>query len=163
MAQSANLRLVTQPSPPKMVTIGEGEHGDLLRRRGGSLPRKPCPCPPKSGYVCRAGGIAASRIHLRRKEEEMFPNQPFSVCTVWTTQPRKSLGTTLDLDELLLLSCGGDSPQIAEARREVNSRTANEGRCGVRTGMGSNGVTVTKFVQFLMTLELYLELSYILS
>ena len=28
--------------------------------------------------------------------------------------------------------CGGDSPQIAEARREVNSRTANEGRCGVR-------------------------------
>ena len=59
--------------------------------------------------------------------------------------------------------CGGDSPQIAEARREVNSRTANEGRCGVRTGMGSNGVTVTKFLQFLITLELYLELSYIWS
>ena len=29
--------------------------------------------------------------------------------------------------------------------------------------MGSNGVTVTKFLQFLMTLELYLELSYFLS
>ena len=27
-------------------------------------------------------------------------------------------------------------------------------------GMGSNGVTVTKFLQFLMTFELYLELSY---
>ena len=30
-------------------------------------------------------------------------------------------------------------------------------------GMGSNGVTVTKFHQLLMILELYLELSYILS
>ena len=29
--------------------------------------------------------------------------------------------------------------------------------------MGSNGVTVTKFLQFLMILELYLELSYFLS
>ena len=31
------------------------------------------------------------------------------------------------------------------------------------TGMGSNGVTLTKFLQLLMILELYLELSYILS
>ena len=29
--------------------------------------------------------------------------------------------------------------------------------------MGSNGVTVTKFLQLLMILELYLELSYFLS
>ena len=29
--------------------------------------------------------------------------------------------------------------------------------------MGSNGVTVTKFLQLLMILELYLELSYILG
>ena len=64
-----------------------------------------------------AGGIAASRIHLRRKEEEMFPNQPFSVCTVWTTQPRKSLGTTLDLDELLLL----------RRRLSSNSRSSERG------------------------------------
>ena len=31
------------------------------------------------------------------------------------------------------------------------------------SGMGSNGVTVTKFLQLLMILELYLELSYFLS
>ena len=30
-------------------------------------------------------------------------------------------------------------------------------------GMGSNGVTETKFLQVLMILELYLELSYFLS
>ena len=30
-------------------------------------------------------------------------------------------------------------------------------------GMGSNGVTVTKFLQLLIILELYLELSYFLS
>ena len=38
----------------------------------------------------------------------------------------------------------------------------HEGREG-EAGMGSNGVTVTKFLQLLMILELYLELSYILS
>ena len=32
-----------------------------------------------------------------------------------------------------------------------------------RPGMGSNGVTVTKFLQLLMILELYLELNYLLS
>ena len=32
-----------------------------------------------------------------------------------------------------------------------------------RAGMGRNGVTVMKFLQLLMILELYLELSYILS
>ena len=30
-------------------------------------------------------------------------------------------------------------------------------------GMGSKGITVTKFLQLLMILELYLELSYFLS
>ena len=30
------------------------------------------------------------------------------------------------------------------------------------SGLGSNGVTVTKFLKFLMILELYLELSYFL-
>ena len=34
---------------------------------------------------------------------------------------------------------------------------------GGYTGMGSNGVTVRKFLQLLMNFELYLELSYILS
>ena len=38
----------------------------------------------------------------------------------------------------------------------------HEGREG-EAGMGSNRVTVTKFLQLLMILELYLELSYILS
>ena len=33
----------------------------------------------------------------------------------------------------------------------------------LRTGLGSNEVTVTKFLQLLMILELYLELSYFLS
>ena len=32
-----------------------------------------------------------------------------------------------------------------------------------RAGMGSNGVTVTKFLQLLMIVQLYLELSYFLS
>ena len=44
---------------------------------------------------------------------------------------------------------------------------AQQGNNGVgsscRSGMGSNGVTVTKFLQLLMILELYLELSYFLS
>ena len=32
-----------------------------------------------------------------------------------------------------------------------------------QAGMGSNGVTIMKFLQLLMILELYLELSYFLS
>ena len=44
---------------------------------------------------------------------------------------------------------------------------AQQGNNGVgsscRSGMGSNGVTVTKFLQLLMILELNLELSYFLS
>ena len=36
-------------------------------------------------------------------------------------------------------------------------------RAGSIQGMGSNKVTVTKFLQLLMILELYLELSYFLS
>ena len=32
-----------------------------------------------------------------------------------------------------------------------------------QAGMGSNGVTIMKFLQLLMILELYLELSYLLS
>ena len=32
-----------------------------------------------------------------------------------------------------------------------------------KSGFGSNGVTVTKFLQLLMILELYLELSYFFS
>ena len=39
----------------------------------------------------------------------------------------------------------------------------NESGKGGGAGMGSNRVTVTKFLQLLMILELYLELSYFFS
>ena len=39
----------------------------------------------------------------------------------------------------------------------------NESGKGEGAGMGSNGVTVTKFLHLLMILELYLELSYFFS
>ena len=44
-----------------------------------------------------------------------------------------------------------------------NIRTKLSGANITRTGLGSNGVTVTKFLQLLMILELYLELSYSFS